>query len=216
MNSWKEPVPVFISYAHADKAYLERLREALQPLIAAADIRVWDDHSLLPGDEYFEAILDRIGKARLFVTLISPAFLASRACRTEVEFALARQKNSVPAIVPVIVEDCGWAATPLAQYQALLRPPANGNGPDGLPWPAIRAGIAAAAEKQREPQRDPEFSIFSNADLMEMLDVITDAVAVIRKANVAHMDNPTLLHIAQLEKRRASYRTELLVRIGRF
>jgi WD40 repeat protein len=75
---------VFVSYAHADKrlAYpeLERIR--------SLGIRVWYDEGIEPGSEWPEAIASALHRAAAFVVLITPAAVASRNVRNEINAAL--------------------------------------------------------------------------------------------------------------------------------
>ena len=70
-------VPVFVSYSHADRTALERLRVHLRPLDRKGRIRYWDDGGLKPGQRWRQQILQAVGAARVFVLLLSQDFLAS-------------------------------------------------------------------------------------------------------------------------------------------
>jgi hypothetical protein len=75
---------VFVSYAHQDKAlaYAELLR------IRSLGIRVWYDEGIEPGSEWPEAIANALNTAAAFVVLITPAAVATRNVRNEIDFAL--------------------------------------------------------------------------------------------------------------------------------
>jgi DNA-binding beta-propeller fold protein YncE len=76
---------VFVSYAHVDKAlaYPELLR------IRSLGIRVWYDEGIEPGSEWPEAIAGALHRAAAFVVLITPAAVASKNVRNEVNAALS-------------------------------------------------------------------------------------------------------------------------------
>jgi WD40 repeat protein len=76
---------VFVSYAHQDKAlvYPELLR------IRSLGLRVWYDEGIEPGSEWPEAIASALKRAAAFVVLITPAAVASRNVRNEINVALS-------------------------------------------------------------------------------------------------------------------------------
>ena len=43
---------VFISYSHADRAWLERLKRHFKPLIRDGFLDCWDDTHIQPGDHW--------------------------------------------------------------------------------------------------------------------------------------------------------------------
>ena len=66
---------VFISYAHRDKSWLERLQVHLKPLGDLA--RPWDDTKIRPGDRWPAEIDAAIDEAKVVILLVSADFLAS-------------------------------------------------------------------------------------------------------------------------------------------
>jgi hypothetical protein len=85
---------VFISYAHEDaNAVHAMLYERLRRCRTAEGRppRVFldtDPRSLEPGQPFVSAIMEAIGDCRSFLPVLSNAFLASRACRAELRFAV--------------------------------------------------------------------------------------------------------------------------------
>ena len=47
---------VFISYSHADKKWLERLKRHLKPLVREGYLDCWDDTHIHPGDDWQQEI----------------------------------------------------------------------------------------------------------------------------------------------------------------
>ena len=68
---------VFISYSHADKDWLERLKRHLKPLVRDGSLDCWDDTHIQPGDRWKQEIRAALDKAQVAVLLISADFYAS-------------------------------------------------------------------------------------------------------------------------------------------
>ena len=76
----KEPGPrnqVFVSYAHADIRWLERLQRHLRQLIRTDTISLWDDTKIKPGDFWRKEIQKALERARVAVLLVSTDFINS-------------------------------------------------------------------------------------------------------------------------------------------
>ena len=48
----EDPIHVFVSYAHADRRWLDRLDIHLKPLREAAKLVPWDDTKIKPGSKW--------------------------------------------------------------------------------------------------------------------------------------------------------------------
>jgi hypothetical protein len=68
---------VFISYSHADKPWLERLKRHLKPLVREGQLDCWDDTHIRPGDDWKQEIRTALDTAQVAVLLISADFFAS-------------------------------------------------------------------------------------------------------------------------------------------
>lgn len=109
---------VFISYSRDDVRpdqdlpgqFAQALRELARqrPELGLAEDRVFfDRNQLLPGDLWGEAILQAVERSQLFVLLVSASSLNSPICLHK-ELAVAAGRG-IP-IVPLLLEDCAWAA----------------------------------------------------------------------------------------------------------
>jgi hypothetical protein len=68
---------VFISYSHADKDWLDRLKRHLKPLVREGNLDCWDDTHIRPGDDWKQEIQNALDTAQVAVLLISADFFAS-------------------------------------------------------------------------------------------------------------------------------------------
>jgi TIR domain-containing protein len=81
-------VKIFLSYATADRAFPEELRDAL----TEEGHDVWTDRNMLPGDNWAKEIDVAISRADVVVALISPEAAKSEWVRNEWQYALGQQK----------------------------------------------------------------------------------------------------------------------------
>ena len=113
---------VFISYSHKDEAALDRLHTHLAVLRRDGRIDEWFDREILAGGKIGAEVAERLESSGLFLMLVSPDFLASDYCvEREMERALERHRSDDARVVPIIVEPCDWASTPLRDLKALPR-----------------------------------------------------------------------------------------------
>ncbi len=115
---------VFISYSHKDKAWLDRLRTHLKPLIRAGRIDLWDDSRIAEGQRWRKEIRQALGATKVAVLLVSPDFLASDFIATdELPPLLAAAEDEDVHILPVILKPSLFAETPsLSRFQTVNDP----------------------------------------------------------------------------------------------
>jgi hypothetical protein len=115
---------VFISYSHADKDWLDRLKRHLKPLIREGNLDYWDDTHIRPGDDWKQEIQNALDTAQVAVLLISADFFASDFIdETELPPLLDAAKAKGVRILPVIISASRFARNPdLARFQAVNPP----------------------------------------------------------------------------------------------
>lgn len=86
---------IFISYARADRPAVEALSRDLE----RAHHDVWMDNELAGGQIWWDTILRSIRECDLYVFVLSPDSLTSRACKAEFEYALALRRPLMPVLV---------------------------------------------------------------------------------------------------------------------
>jgi hypothetical protein len=121
---------VFISYSHADKEWLERLKRHLKPLVREGRLDCWDDTHIRPGDDWKKEISTALDTAQAAVLLISADFFASDFIdEDELPPLLAAAQAKGVRILPVILSASRFARNPdLGRFQAVNSPsePLNG------------------------------------------------------------------------------------------
>jgi hypothetical protein len=152
------PAPkVFISYAHEDEEFKDKLIKMLAGLQRRSVIDLWQDRLIEPGDEWYRAIQDAMNTCDLALLLVSDDFIASRFIQEEeVPDLLGRRKEEGMRVIPVIIRDCLWRSEPvLGDLQAL---PTDGkavitfreeNGERDKVWTKIAKEIERQAEVLR-------------------------------------------------------------------
>ncbi len=103
-SSTDEKVRVFISYAHENQNWCERIKDYLNP---HDDIEVWTDQKLEYGDQWHETISEQLEQSDVAILLISTDFLNSAFIKnSELPILLHSAKSRGVLIIPVIIEQC--------------------------------------------------------------------------------------------------------------
>ncbi len=125
-----QPPKIFISYAHEDSPYQEKLVLHLKGLIQRGVISSWHDGLLVAGQEWNREIVGHLDTSRVVLLLVSSYFIASDYINnTELKRAAERYTTKEVSIIPILVRNVhGWQEKPfgahkLGDFQAL---------PDGL------------------------------------------------------------------------------------
>ena len=115
---------VFVSYCHADAAWLDRVKIHLRPLVRQTGIDLWDDSRIAPGQTWQEEISKALARARVAILLVSADFLASDfVVNNELPPLLHQAARGGLLIVPLIVSHCLFREhEELARYQCVNNP----------------------------------------------------------------------------------------------
>lgn len=115
---------IFISYAHSNKDWLNRViihLEGLKNLNLNFDI--WEDTRIKTGDEWLKSIQESMDKANIAILLISADFIASQfVMRKEVPHLLEKAEKNGAVILPIILSPCLFTDTNIGKYQAVNAP----------------------------------------------------------------------------------------------
>jgi hypothetical protein len=97
-------MPLFISYSHKDKAFVDRL--AIQ--LVRRNVNVWLDRwELSVGDSLIERVQDAVDGASALLVILSSASVSSEWCKKELSAGLLRELEERRVVVmPVMLEEC--------------------------------------------------------------------------------------------------------------
>jgi len=113
--------PVFISYSHKDKEWLQKLKLFLKPLEEQELIRVWDDNEIRPGSDWLAEIHKALESAQVAVFLVTQNFLISPFIKDkELPTLLQAAKNRGCLIFWIAVSSCPFEDSPLAKIQGVI------------------------------------------------------------------------------------------------
>ncbi len=124
-----QPAPerrhVFISYSHADRDWVERLKRMMAPLLrgSSLELRLWDDSQIEAGSKWREVIETALAQAKVALLLVSDHFLASEfVMGEEVPRLLAAAEAEGVRVLWVSLTACLVEETEIHQHQAVLPP----------------------------------------------------------------------------------------------
>lgn len=144
----------FISYAHQNEKRVERLKNNLAPLEKGGDISFFDDHQILPGQSWNQAIADALRAAQLILLCVSDYFLNSEYIyENELRTALAKHDAGTARVIPVILAYCDWkdleiGGRRLGDLQAV---PKEGKPIEG--WRPVTRGYTDASRRIKQVVR---------------------------------------------------------------
>ena len=143
------PVRIFVSYAHEDDAFRERMEQILRPLEREFSLECFSDESLEGGVPWSDELLVHLREADFILMLVSDAFLASDYIHSvEMKTALEEHARGSGRIIPIIIRPCDWSAAPFARLQAL---PHRGRAITS--WPNEDEAWADVSRRLREALR---------------------------------------------------------------
>jgi GTPase SAR1 family protein len=116
---------VFVSYAHEDREWLERVQTHLKALDRLGiDVELWDDTQIQAGMPWRDEIEKGLSATKVAILLVSTDFLASDfITNNELPSLLKAAKNEGTVILPLIVKPCMYTDHEnLAEIQSVNNP----------------------------------------------------------------------------------------------
>jgi hypothetical protein len=113
---------IFVSYSHADHAWLAELQHVFASVAGAVRVDAWDDTRIAPGSRWQGEIKEALDTAAAAVLLLSPAFFRSEFIAAhELPEMMAAAARGDLAILPLVVAPCAHAAV-TATWQSVHDP----------------------------------------------------------------------------------------------
>lgn len=118
INKDREGIKVFISYAHEDEEYKDKLIKHLAILKRKNILKEWHDRKILAGQQFDNEISKQLLEADIILLMISVDFLNSDYCyEKEMQKALELNKANIARVIPIIVRKCDWKDSPFANLK---------------------------------------------------------------------------------------------------
>jgi len=141
---------IFFSYSKHDREYLDQLKKHLTPLKRSGQIKSWDDHHILPGEEWDEKIKMELAQADIIILMVSVESIATDyICDVEIKQAIARHEKGDAVVIPVILDFCIWKDMPFAKLNALPLKgrPIRDHENEAKAWVSVVEGIEKRIKK---------------------------------------------------------------------
>ena len=139
------PVPptapkVFVSYAHEDEKWHEKLIMQLAPLRKKYGQAIWSDHQIAAGADWMTEIVGALTSSQVVILLVSPAFIASEFIQAhEFNVALKEAESGNKKLLWVFVTTCSYETVGIGKYQAAHDiEQALDQLPDGDAWAQLK------------------------------------------------------------------------------
>jgi O-acetyl-ADP-ribose deacetylase (regulator of RNase III) len=115
-----KPVSLFISYAHEDAQFREKLSKHLSTLKELGLVQDWHDRLISPGTDWDTDINQALDKADILVLLVSSDFVSSGYIKSvELVRAFDRLEKGDVTVIPVLVRTVDLDGSPLSKLQQL-------------------------------------------------------------------------------------------------
>jgi len=114
---------VFISYSHADQAWLDKLDPYLRALAIHFKIVIWDDRDITAGQRWHDAIVAALRRSKIALVLGSVHYFSSSyIAQNELPAILEAANSAEMTLLWVALSAYSYQITPLANYQAVIDP----------------------------------------------------------------------------------------------
>lgn len=120
INNRNDDIKIFVSYAHEDEEYKNKLIKHLIGLKRKNIIKEWHDRKILAGKDLDSEINKNLLEADIILLIVSVDFLNSEYCyEKEMKKALEMHEKNTARVIPIIVRSCDWMDSPFGKLNAL-------------------------------------------------------------------------------------------------
>jgi tetratricopeptide (TPR) repeat protein len=116
-------VKIFYCYAREDQALRDELDKHLGMMKRQDQIIGWYDQDISPGKHWEAEIDSHLNAANIILLLVSPDFMHSDSCYSEMKRALRRHNDGDAQVIPILLRPVDWENAPFSKLQVL---PTNG------------------------------------------------------------------------------------------
>ncbi|HMQ61961.1 MAG TPA: TIR domain-containing protein [Flavilitoribacter sp.] len=111
---------IFFSYSKADRSVLEELLRHIKPLVREGKLQPWNDHDILPGDDWDDEVREKLETADIFLFLISANSISTDyILDVEMPIAMGRHDRGEARVIPIFIKPCEWDSLPLSKLNGL-------------------------------------------------------------------------------------------------
>ena len=111
---------VFISYAHVEQVYFDKLRVALWTLGRELPGAIWSDKDIPPGEDFLNEIRASLESSQVIIALVSQQYLASDFIyHEELREALRATRAGQKKLLWILLGDCQYESEGLARLMAV-------------------------------------------------------------------------------------------------
>lgn len=161
-------VSFYFAPESVESDFCEALIRQLVPLEHNGRIQMWDERQIRPGAEREQELNRHLATDHLLILLVSPDFLARKACQHQVEVALQRHTRKDATVIPILVRPCLWELTELKRLQVL---PREQNALGAQPSPEALQAIATELDQVIRSIQQRAFVAYApeDSDIVERL-----------------------------------------------
>lgn len=144
-------MPIFISYSHENKEFVDNLANQL----VQRNVNIWLDRwELSLGDSIIDKVQEAVDGSSALLVIMSKASIASEWCKRELSSGFLRELEEKRVVVmPVLLEDCDIPLFARGKFYADFRT----NFDEGLK--TVVEGIAKVTNPFLAREKEPEFHI---------------------------------------------------------
>jgi hypothetical protein len=192
------PVQVYLSHSPKDLKLVQEFRAQVDLTRLPAQISYDLD---IPGGASDTQLARQLELSKIALFFLSPAALASKTTwEVEVPTALRLAQAGRMHVVPVLLRECAWQQTPLAQFTPLPHDgqPLDKARPRALAWQLLIHELRLLLDRMPEAAANPAASLPAGADrLLLALCAVLDQPAEL--ALLEHLDESELGAVWQLQ-----------------